>query len=104
MPEANATNPELANVSPGPPTDPAPVMLLHAELGRMLPLLDLALLGQSDPPLPYALNGMPISFKRRLPSASVFAVVTMLISKPRTLSTLSYSISGKISCSFNPNV
>src|SRR5262249_29428088 len=36
-------------------------------------------------------------------SASVLAVVTMTMSMPRTASTLSYSISGKTSCSRSPS-
>ena len=51
---------------------------------------------------PNALKGMPMSFKSSRASSSVFAVVTTTMFIPRSLSILSYSISGKMSCSFKP--
>ena len=50
------------------------------------------------------LNGTPNSFNKAYPSSSVEAEVTNVISIPKILSTLSMSISGKIICSFIPNV
>ena len=47
-------------------------------------------------------KGAPISVSSSRASSSVFAVVTNAISIPRILSTLSYSISGNISCSLRP--
>ena len=51
---------------------------------------------------PYLANGAPIKVRSSFASSSVVAVVTNAISIPRILSTLSYSISGKISCSRRP--
>lgn len=50
----------------------------------------------------YFANGMLNNVKSSRASSSVLAVVTKMISIPLTLSTLSYSISGKISCSRIP--
>ena len=47
-------------------------------------------------------QGMPMPRSSSLHSSSVWAVVTKIISMPRTFSTLSYSISGKSSCSRMP--
>ena len=52
----------------------------------------------------YFANGIPNNLSNSLASSSVFAVVTKTISIPLILSTLSYSISGKISCSLIPIV
>lgn len=54
--------------------------------------------------LRFCLNGMPKKDRRFLPSSSVFAVVTIMISIPCTDTTLSYSISGNINCSLIPIV
>ena len=51
----------------------------------------------------YFENGMLNSFSSSRASSSVWAVVTKMMSMPLTLSTLSYSISGKISCSLMPS-
>ena len=53
------------------------------------------------PPI-YFLKGIPSPFNKSNDSSLVLAVVTNTISIPRTLSILSYSISGKINCSFRP--
>ena len=50
----------------------------------------------------YFENGIPNNFSNSLASSSDLAVVTNIISIPLTLSTLSYSISGNINCSFIP--
>ena len=52
---------------------------------------------------PYFAKGMPINLKSSRASSSVFAVVTIQISKPRTFSIWSYEISGKMSCSLTPS-
>ena len=52
----------------------------------------------------YFANGIPNNLNNSLASSSVFAVVTNTISIPLILSTLSYSISGKINCSLIPIV
>ena len=46
----------------------------------------------------------PKASSKTLPSASLRAVVTIVMSIPRVASILSYSISGKISCSVTPKV
>ena len=51
-----------------------------------------------------ALKGIPRCFSKALPSSFVRAVVTMVMSIPWIDATLSYWISGKISCSFRPSV
>ena len=51
----------------------------------------------------YFVNGMLNNVSNSLASSSVLAVVTKITSIPLTLSTLSYSISGKISCSLIPS-
>ena len=50
----------------------------------------------------YLANGILNNVKSSRASSSVLAVVTKMISIPLTLSTLSYSISGKINCSLIP--
>ena len=50
----------------------------------------------------YFANGMLNNVNNSRASSSDFAVVTKMISIPLTLSTLSYSTSGKISCSLIP--
>ena len=52
----------------------------------------------------YDANGIPNCFSNSRASASVSAVVTILISIPCVRFTLSGLISGKIVCSFNPSV
>ena len=51
----------------------------------------------------YFANGILNNVNNSRASSSVFAVVTKITSIPLTLSTLSYSISGKISCSLIPS-
>ena len=51
----------------------------------------------------YLANGMLNCVSNSRASSSVLAVVTKMISIPLTLSTLSYSISGKINCSLIPS-
>ena len=50
----------------------------------------------------YFVNGILNNFNNSRASSSVLAVVTKITSIPLTLSTLSYSISGKINCSLIP--
>ena len=52
--------------------------------------------------LNYLAKGAPIRVSSSFASSSVVAVVTKAISIPLNFSTLSYSISGKISCSLRP--
>ena len=52
---------------------------------------------------PYFANGILNSLNNSRASSSVLAVVTKITSIPLTLSILSYSISGKISCSLIPS-
>ena len=51
----------------------------------------------------YFAKGIPNCVSSSRASSSVFAVVTKIMSMPLTLSILSYSISGKISCSLMPS-
>ena len=51
----------------------------------------------------YFANGILNNVNNSRASSSVLAVVTKIISIPLTLSTLSYSTSGKINCSLIPN-
>ena len=52
--------------------------------------------------LSYLAKGAPISVSNSFASSSVVAVVTNAMSIPLNFSTLSYSISGKMSCSLRP--
>ena len=65
-------------------------------------LIFIDVLAMKNPPN-YFLNGIPNKVNNSRASSSVFAVVTKMMSIPLTLSTLSYSISGKINCSLIPN-
>src|SRR6266702_352854 len=86
--EADAAEAEFANIGARPSTDLAAIMLLHFELGLALRLHNHRDFCHSTLQR-YFLKGMPISLSSRRPSSSVRAVVTILTSMPRTLSTLS---------------
>src|SRR5882757_4326844 len=75
------------------------VLLRHA--GAPIVLLDRTLLGHLVL-RPQFTNGKSKPRRSALASASVFAVVQMMMSMPRTMSTLSYSISGNTICSLRP--
>jgi len=51
----------------------------------------------------YLANGAPINVSNSFASSSFVAVVTNAMSIPRIFSTLSYSISGNMSCSRRPS-
>src|SRR5690554_6340099 len=78
----------------------APGIASHRELRGGLGLVDQRGLrhGQSS------LKGKPRRRRSERPSSSVVAVVTMVMSIPRTRSILSWSISWNIDCSVRPNV
>ena len=118
--EADTADAELPKVCPRPPAALAPVVMPHPEL-RLLPgPFDQSLsrhnLSLSDacarirfhsPPTTTGVSprkGMPISRSSAIASSSRWAVVAITISIPWILSTLSYSISGKINCSLIPSV
>ena len=63
----------------------------------------IAVLAMKFSSLSYFANGILNNVNNSRASSSVFAVVTNITSIPRTLSTLSYSTSGKISCSLIPS-
>src|SRR5579884_1030360 len=108
--EADAAHAELAHEGAGTAADAAPVMLLDAELGRSHRLGYQGLLCQLCLPhhavsprgdaatrdgrchaacCPALRKGMLKCWRRARPSSSVFAVVTMQISMPRSRSILS---------------
>src|SRR5262249_34528775 len=98
LPEADPARLELPQVSPGPATELAPVIGARLELRRCVLLHDQRRLGHRHD----SRNGKPTWVSNAFASSSVCAVVTIVMSMPRTLSTLSYTISGKITCSRSP--
>lgn len=118
--EAHAAEPELAIDGVGTPTTLAAALLARRELRLAVRLDDHRCLSHKssfivhlDRPglsrarslryLAYsALNGKWKASRSALPSSSVGAVVTIVMSMPRVRSILSKSISGKISCSVTP--
>ena len=99
--EADTAHAVVTQVGVGAAADLAAVVLPGGVLGRGLLLKNHRLLCHFLI-LPYRSKGAPTSSKRALASSSVFAVVHTTMSIPRILSILSYSISGKISCSLMP--
>src|SRR5262245_28136484 len=97
--EADAAQLELPQVSPRAAAQLAAVVDARLELHRALRLHDQRGLGHDY----CSLNGTPRWARSALASSSVRAEVTMTMSMPRTLSTLSYVISGKMTCSFSPS-
>src|SRR3954449_8770806 len=85
--QAYATQPELAEHGARPSTPAAPGVRLHLVLGLALLLLDESLLGHSY--CPSRRNGNPKAASRARPSSLVRAVVTIVMSMPRGVSTLS---------------
>src|SRR3954469_17579370 len=85
--QADAAQPELAEHGARPPAPPAPGVRLHLVLGLALLLLDESLLGHSY--CPSRRNGNPKAESRARPSSLVRAVVTIVMSMPRGVSTLS---------------
>src|SRR5688500_13232709 len=79
--EAHAAEAELAVHGVRAPAALAPGVSAHLELRRALLLLDECLLGHQS--CPSRLNGKPKASRRALPSASVLAVVTIVMSIPR---------------------
>jgi len=99
--EADTADAVLTKISMGTAADLAAVMLTGGELLRSCTLKDHRFLCHFLYP-PYFAKGAPIRVRSSFASSSVFAVVTNAMSIPRILSTLSYSISGNISCSLRP--
>ncbi len=100
--EADTADTVLAEVGVGAAADLAAVVLTSGELLLLLLLEDHRCFSHCYSPSYYLAKGAPMRVSISLASASVLAVVTKQMSIPRILSTLSYSISGKISCSFRP--
>lgn len=100
--ETNTAHIELSDITVRTTANLASVILANRELRLLAPFLNHCLLGHSQYLPFYALKGIPMSFKSSRASSSVFAVVTITMFMPRSLSILSYSISGKMSCSFRP--
>src|SRR5690606_32798228 len=73
--------------------------VLGSQLLALAFTLDQTFLGHA---LPQFLKGKRNAASSALHSASVLAVVVMLTFRPRSASTLSYSISGKMICSLTP--
>src|SRR5687767_6556859 len=97
--EAQPAHLELPEVAPGPAAQLAAGIGARRELRRRLRFHDQRGLGHCY----CSLNGMPRCVRSALASSSERAVVTKMISMPRTLSILSYTISGKMSCSRRPS-
>src|SRR5512133_1451130 len=70
------------------------------ELRRLRGLVDQCGLGPDQ----FSLNGKPSARNRARPSSSLVAVVTTVMSMPRTRSMRSWSISWNTACSLRPNV
>src|SRR6185436_7702470 len=107
---------ELAAVGHLPQADPAQAELAvdrvrtaaalaagvaaHRELRLLVRLVDKGSLGHAQ----FSLNGKPSALSSARPSSSFVAVVTTVMSMPRTRSIRSWSISWNIDCSVSPNV
>src|ERR1700704_272665 len=98
--EADPARLELPQEAAGPAADLAARVGARLELRRTLLLHDERGLGHDQASA--VRNGTPRCVKRAFASSSVRAVVTIVISMPRTLSTLAYTISGKMICSLSP--
>src|SRR5690606_16715225 len=97
---ADSAEPELAVHRARTSAPLAPGVRTHRELRGGLGLVDQRGLrhGQSS------LKGKPRRRRSERPSSSLVAVVTMVMSIPRTRSILSWSISWNIDCSVRPKV
>src|SRR5579871_1895766 len=95
LPKADAAHRKLAQIAARPPADPAPVVAAHLELRRATRLDDQTGLCHSCylrfPGGAGAgfCSGRPIAVKNSEASSSVLALVTIVTSMPRVLSTLS---------------
>jgi len=78
---ADAAEAKVAQIAAGTTTTHAAANPADRELGGAFSLVDLSSSGHS-----YFLKGMPSSVSRLLASSSLLAVVTMVISMPRTAS------------------
>src|SRR5690606_9587159 len=99
--DADAAQAELAVHRLRPPAALAPGVGAHRELRLPGRLEDKRLLGHMNQ---FSLNGNPRCLSSALPSSSVFAVVTIVMSIPRTRSMRSWSTSWKTDCSVRPKV
>src|SRR3569832_2206864 len=105
--EAETAHLDLAQVRARPATALAAALDTNLELVLLRKPVDQ--LAHAAAPVPVAVgvgwrNGIPRCTRSARPSASVFAVVTMLMFMPLLESILSYSISGKMICSRTPMV
>src|SRR5660398_30516 len=106
LPETDAAQAELPEIAPGSTAPPTTIVVPGGVLRRTARLGDQGFFCHviGTPLCEFSRKGMPISLRRALPSSSVSAVVATATSRPRTLLTLSYSISGKIICSRIPTL
>lgn len=102
--EANTAKLEFAVNGMWTSTFFATSISLRRELRRAFVLSNHRFFSQFICLLNYFAKGIPRPLSNSRPSSSEFAVVTITISIPRTLSTSSKLISGKINCSFTPSV
>lgn len=101
--EANSANAEFAKICVWSAADFTSIICASREF-RCSCLTYFFDVLATEPFPPYFANGAPMSLSSSRDSSSVVAVVTNAMSIPRTLSILSYSISGKINCSFRPRL
>lgn len=88
--EANAAQREFAQVSARPAAHFAAVVFSHLELGRAIRFFNQAAFSHVVyAAIPSLRSGMPISAMNASASASLFALVTITMSIPRTMSILS---------------
>src|SRR5262245_48561892 len=88
--QADPAQAEVAVHGPRAPTAAAARVGAHLELGRPLLLVDQSLLRHTDYPCwPSRRNGKPSARSSARPCSSVSAVVTIVMSMPRTASILS---------------
>src|SRR5918993_5868695 len=100
LPEAHPAQTELAVDRVRPAAPLASGVATHLELGLARGLVDECCLGHGQA----SLKGNPSWRSRARPSSSVLAVVTTVMSMPRTRSILSWSTSWNIDCSLRPKV
>ena len=98
--EADAAQAELAVDRVRPAAALAPGVAANRKLRLAAALFFRAVFAM----VTFSLNGKPSCLSSARPSSSFFAVVTTVMSMPRTRSILSWSISWNIDCSVRPNV
>jgi hypothetical protein len=100
--EADTANAEFAEIAVRSTTNLAAIVFSGGEFLFSLLLNFHRSLCHDSYLLNYLAKGAPMRVRSSFASSSVVAVVTKAISMPLNFSTLSYSISGKMSCSLRP--